>query len=338
MARTKKKRPKNPTGEMTLVEHLQELRQRIIVSLVAVTVGTVMGFIWYQSAPPHIMPLGEIIRGPYCNLPSDLRADFTGEGECRLLATSPFEMFMLRLKVGALAGVVLASPVWLTEIWKFITPGLHKNERRYTLTFVTLAVVLFVAGALLAYFVLDKGLYVLMSMGSEVQVAALTGGEYYSFLIALIIIFGVSFEVPLVIVMLNLVGVLRYEHVKDKRRGIIVLIFIFAAVMTPGQDPFSMVALALSICVLVEAAFQFCRVHDRKRNEERPAWMDLDDEEASGPIETPAPIGTAGRITAEPIEAPAPIRSAPARRPGGADTQRAPKQGFEGGADFGDVL
>lgn len=338
MARTKKKRPKNPTGEMTLVEHLQELRQRIIVSLVAVTVGTVMGFIWYQSAPPHIMPLGEIIRGPYCNLPSDLRADFTGEGECRLLATSPFEMFMLRLKVGALAGVVLASPVWLTEIWKFITPGLHKNERRYTLTFVTLAVVLFVAGALLAYFVLDKGLYVLMSMGSEVQVAALTGGEYYSFLIALIVIFGVSFEVPLVIVMLNLVGVLRYEHVKDKRRGIIVLIFIFAAVMTPGQDPFSMVALALSICVLVEAAFQFCRVHDRKRNEERPAWMDLDDEEASGPIEAPAPIGTAGRITAEPIEAPAPIRSAPARRPGGGDTQRAPKQGFEGGADFGDVL
>lgn len=338
MARTKKKRPKNPTGEMTLVEHLQELRQRIIVSLVAVTVGTVIGFIWYQSAPPHIMPLGEIIRGPYCNLPSDLRADFTGEGECRLLATSPFEMFMLRLKVGALAGVVLASPVWLTEIWKFITPGLHKNERRYTLTFVTLAVVLFVAGALLAYFVLDKGLYVLMSMGSEVQVAALTGGEYYSFLIALIVIFGVSFEVPLVIVMLNLVGVLRYEHVKDKRRGIIVLIFIFAAVMTPGQDPFSMVALALSICVLVEAAFQFCRVHDRKRNEERPAWMDLDDEEASGPIEAPAPIGTAGRITAEPIEAPAPIRSAPVRRPGGADTHRAPKQGFEGGADFGDVL
>lgn len=291
------KRAKNPTGEMSLVEHLQELRRRVMVSLAAVVLGTIVGFIWYQSSPPGIIPLGEIIRGPYCNLPDELRADFSGDGHCRLLATSPFEMFMLRLKVGALAGLVLASPVWLTQIWNFITPGLHKNERRYTFTFVTIAVFLFVAGAVLAYFVLDKGLFVLMSIGTEFQVAALTGGEYYNFLLALIVIFGVSFEVPLILVMLNLVGILRYEHVKDKRRMIIVLIFCFAAVMTPGQDPFSMLALGVSICLLVEMAFQFCRIHDKRTNANRPEWMDLDDEQASGPVTASGPIGTAAPVT-----------------------------------------
>lgn len=291
------KRAKNPTGEMSLVEHLQELRRRVMVSLAAVVLGTIVGFIWYQSSPPGIVPLGEIIRGPYCNLPDELRVDFSGDGHCRLLATKPFEMFMLRLKVGALAGLVLASPVWLTQIWNFITPGLHKNERRYTFTFVTIAVFLFVAGAVLAYFVLDKGLFVLMSIGTEFQVAALTGGEYYNFLLALIVIFGVSFEVPLLLVMLNLVGILRYEHVKDKRRMIIVLIFCFAAVMTPGQDPFSMLALGVSICLLVEMAFQFCRIHDKRTNANRPEWMDLDDEQASGSVTASGPIGTAAPVT-----------------------------------------
>ncbi|WP_342320139.1 twin-arginine translocase subunit TatC [Corynebacterium mayonis] len=282
---------------MTLVEHLKELRRRIIVSLAAILVGTVLGFIWYQSAPPGMSPLGEIIRGPYCTLPAHLRADFTGDGQCRLLATNPFEMFMLRLKVGALAGLVVASPVWLTQIWRFITPGLHRNEKRYTFTFVTLAVLLFVAGALLAYFVLDQGLYVLISIGSEFQIAALTGREYYNFLLALVVIFGVSFELPLVIIMLNIVGVLRYEHVRDKRRMIIVGLFIFSAFMTPGQDPFSMVALAFSMTLLVEVAFQVCRIRDNRAREKRPDWLDLDDGEASGPITPAAPIATP-----EPVE------------------------------------
>ena len=310
-----RKRKANPEGEMTLVEHLQELRRRVIVSLAAIVVGTVIGFIWYQNAIPGTMPLGEIIRRPYCNLPQELRADFTHDGSCRLLATSPFEMFMLRLKVGALAGLVLASPVWLLQIWNFITPGLHKNERRYTFTFVTFAVLLFIAGALLAYFVLDQGLYVLMTMGGEVQVGGLTGQSYYNFLLGLTVVFGVSFELPLIVVMLNLAGVLRYEHVKDKRRMIIVGLFIFAAFMTPGQDPFSMVALGTSMVLLVELAFQFCRFNDRRKKSTRPEWMDLDDETASGPIST-APIapasgtGASEAIRPESIERPAPIAPA----------------------------
>ncbi|WP_246822084.1 twin-arginine translocase subunit TatC [Corynebacterium sp. HMSC036E10] len=336
-------RRKNPTGEMSLVEHLQELRRRVLVSLAAILVGTIVGFIWYQYAPWRLMPLGEIIRGPYCSLPDELRADFTGDGECRLLATRPLEMFMLRLKIGALAGLVLASPVWLSQIWKFITPGLLKNERRYTFVFVTIAVILFVSGATLAYFILDQGFLILMSIGSEFQIAALTGGDYYNFLLSLIVIFGVSFEVPLIIIMLNLVGVLRYEHVKDKRRFIIVLIFIFAAVMTPTQDPFSMTILGLSITFLVELAFQFCRFNDRKRKRERPDWMDLDDEQGSGPIEAPTPVGAASRIgsstsiKAAPIERPQPVRRAP-ETPQNSSPQTAQKRGFENDIDFGDVL
>lgn len=328
------RRAKNPTGEMSLVEHLQELRRRVMISLAAVFVGTIIGFIWYQTSPPGVMPLGEIIRGPYCNLPDELRADFSGDGQCRLLAISPFEMFMLRLKVGALAGLVLASPVWLTQIWNFITPGLHKNERRYTFSFVAVAVFLFVAGAVLAYFVLDQGLLVLMSIGTEYQVAALTGGEYYNFLLALIIIFGVSFEVPLILIMLNLVGILRYEHVKDKRRMIIVLIFCFAAVMTPGQDPFSMLALGISICLLVEMAFQFCRIHDKRTGANRPEWMDLDDEQASGPVTSSGAIGAATPVGPSAPVRPSNVGNAPQTTP----PPKAQPRSFADKDPFDDVL
>lgn len=278
---------------MSLTEHLQELRRRVIISLLAIVVGTIFGFMWYQWAPGPVMPLGEIIRRPYCSLPEELRADLTSDGACRLIATTPFEMFMLRLKVGFLAGLVVSSPVWLQQIWAFITPGLHKNERRWTLSFVTFAVTLFVAGALIAYFIVDQGLYVLMSIGQEYQIAALSGQQYYNFVLALIVIFGVSFEVPLVIIMLNLAGLLRYEQVKNQRRIITVVLFIFAAFITPGQDPFSMLVLALSLCLLVEMAFQFCRVHDKRAAKRNGDWASLSDDEASGPIAAPTPIGAA---------------------------------------------
>ncbi|WP_273412782.1 twin-arginine translocase subunit TatC [Corynebacterium appendicis] len=293
---------------MSLTEHLQELRRRVVVSLLAILAGTILGFIWYQWAPGPVMPLGELIRRPYCSLPPELRADLTADGSCRLIATTPFEMFMLRMKVGFLAGLVFASPVWLYQIWAFITPGLHKNERRWTLSFVSLAVTLFVAGAVIAYFIVDQGLYILMSIGQEYQIAALSGQQYYNFVLALIVIFGVSFEVPLVIIMLNLAGLLRYDQVKDKRRIIIVALFIFAAVITPGQDPFSMVVLALSLTLLVELAFQFCRIHDKRAGIRTREWAELDDEEASGPIDAPAPIGAASGLgTANAIDRPAPI-------------------------------
>ena len=338
-----RRKPKNPTGEMTLVQHLQELRRRIVISLLALVVGTIIGFIWYQNAPFNIAPLGEILRGPYCSLPEESRVSFSADGECRLLATSPFEMLMLRMKVGALAGVVLASPIWLYQVWAFVVPGLHKNERRFTFSFVTSAVVLFVLGAVLAYFILSVGLEFLMGMGSEYQTAALTGERYFYFLLALLMIFGVSFEIPLLIVCLNMVGVLEYQHVKDKRRIVIVVIMIFAAVVTPGQDPFSMLVLALALVLLVEIAFQFCRINDKRLKRQRPDWMDLDDESASplgegpGGIGAPTPVEAPTSVSASAAPVSSPQRSASTPQSGSHSTPpsgtQPPQAGF-----FDDVL
>lgn len=304
---------------MTIVQHIQELRSRLIKSMIWLFLGTIVGFWWYQASftiPAwrvpftsinvpglHVMSLGEILKGPYCSLDPALR--YGGEQECRLIATSPFEMFMLRLRVGAIAGLVLSSPFWLYQLWAFITPGLVRKERRNTRIAVSIAATLFALGAVLAYFVVAVGLEFLLQIGDSAQVSLLTGERYFNFILGLILIFGVSFEVPLFIVLMNIMGILPYEVMKDKRRIIIVSLFIFAAFMTPGQDPVSMLALAGSLCVLVEIALQFCRFNDRRRNRERPEWLDLDDDQASGPISAPGGIGERGGI-----DAPAPV-SAP---------------------------
>lgn len=308
---TGKRRPKkSPTGDMPLVDHLKELRTRVIYALIALVIGTVIGFVWYQSAPPGMLTLGEILRGPYCSLPPESRVSLSSGDECRLLATTPSEMFMLRLKVGALAGAILTSPVWLYQVWAFITPGLHQHERRWTILFVVLAASLFVAGAVLAYYVIDIGLYFFLTIGNEVQSTALSGQSYFNWVLAFIVIFGVCFEIPLLIAMLNIVGILGYDQVSGKRRIIWVATFIFAAVLSPGGDPFTMLVLGISVGLLVELSFQFCRWNDKRRGINADEFGELDDDEASELDYRPASIEDAA-----PIAAPTPTQPSQSPRP-----------------------
>lgn len=264
---------------MTLRDHLYELRHRLGLALLALLVGCILGFLWFQWRVGPVPSLGHLLTGPYCELPASVRFEPV-PGKCQLLQTQPFEAFLIQFKVGLAAGAVLTSPFWLYQIWAFITPGLYENERKFTRIFVVLASFLFACGAALAYFVVPKGLSVLVSFGGDTFIAALAANDYISFVLVMLLIFGVSFELPLIVTMLNRIGVLPYRNLKKWRRGIIFSLFVFAAIATPGTDPIGMLALSGAMTVLFELAVQIARIHDRKKDRQdiEEGWADPDDD------------------------------------------------------------
>ncbi|MTD56837.1 twin-arginine translocase subunit TatC [Amycolatopsis pithecellobii] len=309
--RRKRSRRYNPDGTMTLIEHIYEFRRRLGWALLAIIAGGIFGFIWFQTRLGPVESLGQLMNGPYCGIPANrlLPGTIAPDGTCRLLQTTPFEGIMIQLKVGVAAGAVLTSPFWLYQIWAFIAPGLYSKERKYALTFVGFASVLFAGGAVLAYLLVPHAFRALMSFGGDFFTTALTADKYISFVLSLLVIFGVSFELPLLVVMLNFVGVVKYAQLRKWRRGIIFILFVFAAFATPGSDPFSMLGLAGALTVLFEVAIQIARVHDKRKERRRQdeEWAGLPDDQAApfdytpSTIDEPEPAEKAGKTGTEDI-------------------------------------
>jgi sec-independent protein translocase protein TatC len=293
---------------MSLIAHLTELRNRIGKALLFVLLGTAVAFWWYDHG------LGEFIRAPYCGLDGDLRALGTGgtADDCDLLVTNVIGGALIRLKIAFIVGCVLAAPFWLYQLWAFITPGLKRNEKRYGVSFVAASSALFALGAALAYVSLAKGLELLLSLAGDGVAIALTAEEYIGFVLALLVAFGVSFELPLIAVVLNLLGVLSYAALRKGRRWIYFLTIVFAAFITPTQDPFTMLLMAAPMCVLFELAIQIARFVDRRRAKRAGIenFHDLGDDEASPLDASPSALDTGpSALDDEPVAGPAAPRA-----------------------------
>jgi sec-independent protein translocase protein TatC len=275
--RNLRRRKTNPEGRMAVMDHLRELRRRLILIVVIVAAGAVLG--WYLYGP-----ILDFLKHPYCSVPAKYRYQPQGAGECVLTYNGVLDGFTARLKVSVIAGAVFTGPLWLYQIWAFITPGLRKNERKYTIAFVIASTILFVAGMTLAYVVLSKGLNILLRAGTDQTQAILTVTQYLGFVTLMLIIFGAAFELPLLVVMANLAGVLSARVLKKSQRVAIFLIFLFAAVATPSTDPFTMCAMAVPMVLLFEGAVLFAVIHDRRkarRKAEERAEEHLDDDQPS---------------------------------------------------------
>jgi sec-independent protein translocase protein TatC len=256
---------------MSLAEHLRELRRRVIVSLVAVVAGTIVAFVFHEW-------LIDVLTQPYCDLPEKYRAI---QGRCTLYVGGVLDPFNVTLKLSLYAGLLLASPVWLWQLWQFVTPGLYQRERRWALSFVGVSVGLFCLGAFVAYITLQNGLRFLLSFATGGISSLLNFNSYLSYVVAMVLVFAVSFEFPLLVVMLNLANVLSYERLRHWTRGVVFGIFCFAAVATPSQDPFTMLALSLPMCLLYGLSLFVARLHDRRVGRSVSPYDGLADDDLS---------------------------------------------------------
>jgi sec-independent protein translocase protein TatC len=233
---------------MTLIEHIGELRSRLIKSVLAVALFSIVGFVLFDQ-------ILDFIVSPYC--------DVRNGKDCALVIIDPLEGFTTRIKVALFVGVFLASPVVLWQVWRFVTPGLHKNEKRYAIPFVASSVLLFVAGAIVAVLTFPRALEFLVNVGGPDLVPLFSPSKYLRLYMLVVFAFGISFEFPVLLVFLQLARVLDSKRLKKWRRGAIVGVFVLAAVITPSQDPITLLALAVPMVIFYEAAIIIGRLLKR---------------------------------------------------------------------------
>jgi sec-independent protein translocase protein TatC len=263
--------PQNPVGadgRMALADHLRELRARLLRVVLVLVVAVVVALFFYDQ-------LLAFVYDPYRQAASQLDAG------TRTIATinGVGGPLLLQLKLSGLAAVVLTSPYWLYQIWAFIVPGLHANERRWTRLFAAVAGPLFIVGVAVGYYVLPKGLEVLIGFTPVDLTNLVDFGEYFSFMTRMLLVFGIAFEIPLFVVLLNLAGVVSGRTLGNYRPWIVVGTFVFAAVATPSTDPFSMLMLAIPMTLLFMVSELIARLVDRRRG--RRSLDDLPDDQAS---------------------------------------------------------
>jgi sec-independent protein translocase protein TatC len=241
-----RRRPKpEPGGQMPVLDHLRELRRRILISALAVTVGAIVMFFFSNAVISYLVE--------YYKSATDGQRD-------ALIFTGPVDGFVTRLKVATYGGIVLALPVWLYQLWRFITPGLSRSERKYAIPFVLASLVLFVLGALVAFLTLEPALKFLIDVGGPGQTPLFTSDKYLSLVSLMVVAFGLSFEFPVVLVFLMIAGVLQTTQLRHWRRWAIVGIVVFAAVITPSQDPYSLFFMAAPMYVFYEGSIVIGRV------------------------------------------------------------------------------
>jgi len=249
--------PVPPDGTMTLFEHLRELRYRLIVSALAIIVGMIVAWFFRYD-------LMDILQRPYFQAIDALKAK-NPDATTLLVNINLTSPLTLALKVSALAGLLITAPFWLYQLWAFIVPGLLAKEKKWALIFIGAATPMFVGGVIVGYIVLPKAITVLLSFTQSGVSNLQDINAYLSFLLRLMLVFGIAFLIPLVVLMLNIVGVIKAKQLAKYRSLVIFGTFVFGAVATPSTDPFSMLALALPMTVLFLAAEVIAHILDRRK-------------------------------------------------------------------------
>ncbi len=244
---------------MTMVEHLEELRRRILISLIATAVAAIAGWFLYG-------PVFRLILGPYTHaclqLPVAQRPP--GIDSCRhVFVHGVVGPFLIRLKIALYVGLAIALPVVLYQLWRFITPGLTQKERKLTVPFVLSSMVLFAMGGFFAFLTIPRGLAFLLGFGGSNIVVLPEAAKYISFVLLLTLAFGISFEFPLVLIFLAWIRVVSSIRLRQWRRYAILFIVIFAAVITPSQDPFTLLAMSIPMVIFYEATIWITRIMKR---------------------------------------------------------------------------
>jgi sec-independent protein translocase protein TatC len=287
---SKRKAQRPPDGRMALVEHIRELRNRLGISLAALGVCVLVALLFREE-------VFELIKRPYCQTEVAERASVVA-GQCELYAFGPFEQFAVSLRISFIAGVVVSAPVWLYQLGAFITPGLHRHEKKYAAAFLGAALVLFVTGTVFAYFTISRGLQFLLTFGGEGIVTLPSIQSYLSFVTLTLLGFGIAFLFPVVVLFLNFVGLFPTSRMRAWRRGMIVGIAVGAAVLTPSQDPFTFMAMALPLYALYEGCIVIGRLRERaarRRRAVEPGAQELErlgDDETSYVDDRPSPLSS----------------------------------------------